>query len=177
MGWMQAQRAASALHVPHSSQHAAAPWPRPPPVSLLQHCEPVLKLLLSAAANAKQNLGLRKAKLVVSECFADAGPVLKRAQPRAQVRLGGGDARCVCGPACTWACGCAAVALHRWNDGSSGNGGAAVGVPQTANRSGSPTDVLPPRAPLAPVRACLPAGPRLPDQEAHVPYHHQGEGV
>lgn len=46
----------------------------------------MLKTLLSAAANAKQNLGLRKAKLVVSECFADEGPVLKRAQPRAQVR-------------------------------------------------------------------------------------------
>lgn len=52
----------------------------------LQACEPVLKTLLSAAANAKQNLGMRKAKLVVSECFADKGPVLKRAQPRAQVR-------------------------------------------------------------------------------------------
>ena len=49
-------------------------------------CEPVLKTLLSAAANAKANLGLKKAKLVVSECFADQGPVLKRAQPRAQVR-------------------------------------------------------------------------------------------
>lgn len=49
-------------------------------------CEPVLKTLLSAAANAKQNLGMRKAKLVVSECFADKGPVLKRAQPRAQGR-------------------------------------------------------------------------------------------
>ncbi|EFN51739.1 hypothetical protein CHLNCDRAFT_14832, partial [Chlorella variabilis] len=49
-------------------------------------CEPVLKTLLSAAANAKQNLGMRKAKLVVSECFADEGPVLKRARPRAQGR-------------------------------------------------------------------------------------------
>lgn len=46
----------------------------------------MLKTLLSAAANAKQNLGLRKAKLVVSECYADEGPVLKRAQPRAQGR-------------------------------------------------------------------------------------------
>lgn len=46
----------------------------------------MLKTLLSAAANAKQNLGMRKAKLVVSECFADEGPVLKRARPRAQVR-------------------------------------------------------------------------------------------
>lgn len=49
-------------------------------------CDPVLKTLLSAAANAKQNLGMRKAKLVVSECFADEGPVLKRSQPRAQGR-------------------------------------------------------------------------------------------
>ncbi|KAI7839713.1 hypothetical protein COHA_006517 [Chlorella ohadii] len=49
-------------------------------------CEPVLKTLLSAAANAKQNLGLKKAKLVVSECYANEGPVLKRAQPRAQGR-------------------------------------------------------------------------------------------
>lgn len=59
---------------------------RPPPACTAQACEPVLKTLLSAAANAKQNLGLRKAKLVVSECYADEGPVLKRAQPRAQVR-------------------------------------------------------------------------------------------
>lgn len=49
-------------------------------------CDPVLKCLVSAAANAKQNLGMRKAKLVVSECYADEGPVLKRFQPRAQGR-------------------------------------------------------------------------------------------
>ncbi len=61
------------LHLPHSP--------------ITQACEPVLKTLLSAAANAKQNLGLKKAKLVVSECYANEGPVLKRAQPRAQVRL------------------------------------------------------------------------------------------
>lgn len=29
---------------------------------------------------------MKKAKLVVSECYANEGPVLKRAQPRAQVR-------------------------------------------------------------------------------------------
>jgi len=49
-------------------------------------CEPVLKTLVSAAANAKNNLGLRKAKLVVSECFADGGPQLKRVRPRAKGR-------------------------------------------------------------------------------------------
>lgn len=61
-----------------------------PPRPLLQACEPVLKALLSAAANAKQNLGLRKAKLVVSECYANEGPVLKRFRPRAQVGAGAG---------------------------------------------------------------------------------------
>eukprot|EP00887_Chlorella_sp_A99_P004427 scaffold30.g4427.t1 len=49
-------------------------------------CETVLKVLLSAGANAKNNLGLRKKYLVVSEATADGGPVLKRAQPRAQGR-------------------------------------------------------------------------------------------
>jgi large subunit ribosomal protein L22 len=49
-------------------------------------CEPILKTLLSAAANAKNNLGMKKAKLVVSECYANEGPVLKRFQPRAQGR-------------------------------------------------------------------------------------------
>lgn len=43
-------------------------------------------LSLQAAANAKQNLGLRKSKLVVSECYANEGPVLKRFQPRAKGR-------------------------------------------------------------------------------------------
>lgn len=49
-------------------------------------CEPVIKTLLSAAANAKHNLGLKKKDLIVSECFADEGPILKRAMPRAQGR-------------------------------------------------------------------------------------------
>lgn len=49
-------------------------------------CEPVIKTLLSAAANAKNNLGMKKKDLYVTECFADEGPVLKRFRPRAQGR-------------------------------------------------------------------------------------------
>lgn len=49
-------------------------------------CDAVIKALLSAAANAKNNLGLKKKDLVVSECYANEGPVLKRAMPRAQGR-------------------------------------------------------------------------------------------
>ena len=51
-----------------------------------QACEPVIKTLLSAAANAKNNLGMKKKDLYVSECFADEGPVMKRYRPRAQGR-------------------------------------------------------------------------------------------
>lgn len=43
-------------------------------------------MLLSAGANAKHNLGMRKSKLYVSECFCDEGPTMKRFQPRAQGR-------------------------------------------------------------------------------------------
>lgn len=46
-------------------------------------CEPVLKTLISAASNAKHNYGMNKAKLYVSECKADEGTYLKRAEPRA----------------------------------------------------------------------------------------------
>lgn len=49
-------------------------------------CEPVLKVLRSAVANAENNLGLNPADLVISEAFADQGPVLKRYRPRAQGR-------------------------------------------------------------------------------------------
>lgn len=49
-------------------------------------CEPVLKVLRSAAANAEHNEGLNRADLVVSQAFADQGPVLKRFRPRAQGR-------------------------------------------------------------------------------------------
>ncbi|GIL77699.1 hypothetical protein Vretimale_6762 [Volvox reticuliferus] len=49
-------------------------------------CEKIIKCLMSAAANAKHNKGALKTKLYVSECFADEGPRLKRARPRAQGR-------------------------------------------------------------------------------------------
>ena len=49
-------------------------------------CGPVLKVLRSAVANAEHNLGIDPSTLVVSEAFADGGPVLKRYRPRAQGR-------------------------------------------------------------------------------------------
>jgi len=49
-------------------------------------CGPILKLLYSAAANAKTNLGMNKANLYVHECYADQGATLKRFRPRAQGR-------------------------------------------------------------------------------------------
>lgn len=49
-------------------------------------CEPVLKVLRSAAANAEHNEGLNRGSLVVSQAYADQGPVLKRFRPRAQGR-------------------------------------------------------------------------------------------
>lgn len=48
--------------------------------------EPVAKLLKSAMANAENNFGMNKDSLVVSECYANAGPILKRIMPRAQGR-------------------------------------------------------------------------------------------
>jgi large subunit ribosomal protein L22 len=49
-------------------------------------CEPIIKVLRSAVANAEHNNGLDPANLFVSEAFADAGPTLKRFRPRAQGR-------------------------------------------------------------------------------------------
>ncbi|MBR8838480.1 MAG: 50S ribosomal protein L22 [Stigonema ocellatum SAG 48.90 = DSM 106950] len=49
-------------------------------------CEPVLKVLRSAAANAEHNAGLDRAELKITQAYADQGPVLKRFQPRAQGR-------------------------------------------------------------------------------------------
>jgi large subunit ribosomal protein L22 len=49
-------------------------------------CEPILKVLRSAAANAEHNEGMDRSKLVVSQAYADQGPVLKRFRPRAQGR-------------------------------------------------------------------------------------------
>ena len=48
--------------------------------------EPVKKVLMSAAANAENNLGLSKDNLYVAACFADQGSTLKRVMPRAQGR-------------------------------------------------------------------------------------------
>ncbi|MFH7243104.1 MAG: 50S ribosomal protein L22 [Spirulina sp.] len=49
-------------------------------------CEPIIKVLRSAVANAEHNNGLDPAELVISEAFADAGPTLRRFRPRAQGR-------------------------------------------------------------------------------------------
>lgn len=49
-------------------------------------CEKIIKVLMSAAANAKNNQGAMKSKLFVSEAFADGGPAQKRMQFRAQGR-------------------------------------------------------------------------------------------
>lgn len=49
-------------------------------------CEPVLKLVNSAAANAEMNHEMNKEKLYVSECFVSPGPTLKRVRPRAKGR-------------------------------------------------------------------------------------------
>jgi len=49
-------------------------------------CEPVLNALFSAASNAKNNLGMNKAKLYVSEVTADGTGTMKRFHPRAQGR-------------------------------------------------------------------------------------------
>ena len=47
-------------------------------------CEPLLKLVKSAAANAENNHNMDKASLYVAECFVTPGPTLKRMSPRAQ---------------------------------------------------------------------------------------------
>ena len=46
--------------------------------------EQLIKVLNSAAANAENNLGLNKNDLYVAECFANAGPILKRMRARAK---------------------------------------------------------------------------------------------
>ena len=49
-------------------------------------CEPLLKLVKSAAANAENNFNMDPEKLVVTQVFATPGPILKRMMPRAQGR-------------------------------------------------------------------------------------------
>jgi|SRR6056297_4213041 len=49
-------------------------------------CEPIIKVLRSAVANAKNRVEADESKLVVKSAFADQGPVMKRFRPRAQGR-------------------------------------------------------------------------------------------
>ena len=49
-------------------------------------CEPIIKVLRSAAANAKNNFGFDETKLSIKSAFADQGPVMKRFRPCAQGR-------------------------------------------------------------------------------------------
>jgi len=60
-------------------------------VAILTHtnksgCEPILKLINSAAANAENNLNMPKDSLYIAECYAVPGPTLKRMMPRAKGR-------------------------------------------------------------------------------------------
>lgn len=47
---------------------------------------PIWQIIHSAAANASNNYGLDKKKLIIKEIFANEGPKLKRIRPRAQGR-------------------------------------------------------------------------------------------
>jgi len=49
-------------------------------------CVPVIKVLRSAIANARNNLGYDENKLIIKFAFADQGPTMKRFRPRAQGR-------------------------------------------------------------------------------------------
>lgn len=49
-------------------------------------CEPIIKVLRSAVANAKNNFAYNETNLIVNKAFADPGPVMKRFRPRAQGR-------------------------------------------------------------------------------------------
>ncbi|NES72193.1 MAG: 50S ribosomal protein L22 [Okeania sp. SIO2D1] len=49
-------------------------------------CEPILKVLRSAGANAEHNEGLERGSLVISTAYADQGPSLRRYRARAQGR-------------------------------------------------------------------------------------------
>ena len=49
-------------------------------------CEPVMKVLKSAIANAENNNGMSVENLYIEECYANKGPTMKRIKPRAQGR-------------------------------------------------------------------------------------------
>lgn len=47
---------------------------------------PILKVVYAAGANAKNNFGLERAELYISNAWVDQGPKMKRFRPRAQGR-------------------------------------------------------------------------------------------
>lgn len=47
-------------------------------------CEPLIKLLNSAIANAQNNHNMDKDNLYVAECFVSPGPIMKRIRPAAK---------------------------------------------------------------------------------------------
>lgn len=47
-------------------------------------CEPLMKLLKSAIANAENNNNMDVSRLYVAECSVSQGPTLKRIRPRAR---------------------------------------------------------------------------------------------
>ena len=49
-------------------------------------CAPIIKVLRSAAANGRNNLGFDEKNLVVKMAYVDKGPTMKRFRPRAQGR-------------------------------------------------------------------------------------------
>ena len=49
-------------------------------------CEPVMKVLKSAMANAENNNNMDVSKLYIAECYANSAPTMKRIKPRAQGR-------------------------------------------------------------------------------------------
>jgi large subunit ribosomal protein L22 len=49
-------------------------------------CAPIIKVLRSATANARNNFGKDEKNLVIKSAFADQGPTMKRFRPRAQGR-------------------------------------------------------------------------------------------
>lgn len=49
-------------------------------------CAPIIKVLRSATANARNNFGFDENTLTIKAAFADQGPTMKRFRPRAQGR-------------------------------------------------------------------------------------------
>merc|ERR1712032_621065 len=49
-------------------------------------CDDILKVLYSAAANAKHNYGMNKSKLYISRCWCAEGMMIKRPVARARGR-------------------------------------------------------------------------------------------